>query len=139
MRRGLGQLVPMSAVQLFTGEELERLVCGERDWTVAELRKGADVRLSGGRDAFLWQALADFTREERNLFIRFAWGRSRLPVSGDFRFRCDETHVHGDPDAHLPTTSTCFFQLHLPRYTSAAALKEKLLYACYNCRDMDLC
>jgi len=25
----------------------------------------------------------------------------------------------GDPDTRLPTASTCFFDLHLPRYTSA--------------------
>ena len=50
----------------------------------------------------------------------------------------DQLHVHGDPDAHLPTSSTCFFSLHWPAYTTAAAAKEKLLYALYNCRDMDL-
>ena len=54
------------------------------------------------------------------------------------RFQVDQLHVHGDPDAHLPTSSTCFFSLHWPAYTTAAAAKEKLLYALYNCRDMDL-
>jgi hypothetical protein len=53
-------------------------------------------------------------------------------------FQVDETHVHGDPDGALPTASTCFFQLHLPKYTSLEALREKLLYACYNCKDLDL-
>ena len=78
-------------------------------------------------------------REERGLFLRFTWGRSRMPGGEPSqRFQVDQLHVHGDPDAHLPTSSTCFFQLHWPAYTTAAAAKEKLLYALYNCRDMDL-
>ena len=89
----------------------------------------------------------------------------------------DTMHVHGDPDEHLPTASTCFFQaslappaspstraatpmvqfarvlpshvcrspplpprqLHLPAYTSAEVLKERLLYAVYNCATQELC
>ena len=44
----------------------------------------------------------------------------------------------GDANTRLPTASTCFFDLHLPRYTSGEALKERLLYAIYNCRGIDL-
>ena len=44
----------------------------------------------------------------------------------------------GDADTRLPTASTCFFDLHLPRYTSAEALAERLKYAIYNCRGIDL-
>ena len=43
-----------------------------------------------------------------------------------------------EPDTRLPVAHTCFFQIDLPRYSSKAVLKEKLLYALHNCKDMDL-
>ena len=143
VRRGMAQLVPAAALALFTAEELERMVCGESDWSVDHLRKHAQLRggltLSSPSVQHLWAALADMNREERELFLRFTWGRSRMPGGEPSqRFQVDQLHVHGDPDAHLPTSSTCFFSLHWPAYTTAAAAKEKLLYALYNCRDMDL-
>ena len=33
VRSGMAQLVPVAALCLFTAEEIERLVCGEDDWT----------------------------------------------------------------------------------------------------------
>lgn len=41
------------------------------------------------------------------------------------------------PDSWLPTSHTCFFSLHLPRYSSDAILKERLLYAITNCIALD--
>ena len=74
------------------------------------------------RPAFLWAALEAFTREERGLFLQFVWGRSRMPQGGgrlSQRFVISDLgRQEGDPDTRLPTASTCFFDLHLPRYTS---------------------
>lgn len=44
----------------------------------------------------------------------------------------------GGGDLRLPKADTCFFTLHLPAYSSAQALREKLRYAIDNCADMDL-
>lgn len=40
-------------------------------------------------------------------------------------------------DARLPHASTCFYWLRLPRYSSAAAMAVKLLFAIEQCVDMD--
>ena len=40
-------------------------------------------------------------------------------------------------DRHMPRSHTCFFALDLPRYTSAATLREKLLYAARYCSAID--
>ena len=94
-----------------------------------------DVRYSRHRNSGLYQnsiefgqALGDLTRAERELFLRFVWGRSRMPPaaahdrrdpSPEARFKVDELYK-STPDEFLPTASTCFFTLHLPRYTNAA-------------------
>jgi len=34
---------------------------------------------------FFWKALTEYTPEERSMYLRFVWGRSRLPLtSKDF-------------------------------------------------------
>lgn len=38
----------------------------------------------------------------------------------------------------LPTAQTCFFQLRLPLYTSQELMAERLRYAIYNCRLIDM-
>ena len=43
---------------------------------------------------------------------------------------------HND-DYHLPISHTCFFQLELPKYSSKAVMRTKLVYAIHNCRAID--
>ena len=90
------------------------MVCGESDWSVDHLRKHAGLRggltLSSPSVQHLWAALADMNREERELFLRFTWGRSRMPrgESTQHRFKVERMNTYGDPDAHLPVAHTCF-------------------------------
>jgi hypothetical protein len=38
-----------------------------------------------------------------------------------------------EPDKHLPHAHTCFFSIQLPPYSSPAVLRERLVYAMWNC------
>ena len=40
-------------------------------------------------------------------------------------------------DQFLPQAQTCFFSLSLPRYSSKAVMREKLIYAIKNSPNMD--
>jgi E3 ubiquitin-protein ligase HERC1/E3 ubiquitin-protein ligase HERC2 len=40
-------------------------------------------------------------------------------------------------DSRLPTSHTCFFSLHLPKYSSEKILRRRLLYAISNCVALD--
>jgi len=42
-------------------------------------------------------------------------------------------------DTLLPMAATCSFQITLPPYTSKEALRDRLTYAIYNCKSMELC
>ena len=42
-------------------------------------------------------------------------------------------------DTLLPMAATCAFQLKLPPYSSQRALADRLRYAVYNCKSMELC
>lgn len=43
---------------------------------------------------WFWEILSEFTNQERSLFLRFVWGRTRLPRTiEDFRGRDFVLHV----------------------------------------------
>lgn len=78
-------MVPASHLSLFAWYELETMVCGLPTVDVETLRRHTAFR--GGYSAnhhvvqWLFRALTSFTAEERSLFLRFVWGRSRLPLN----------------------------------------------------------
>jgi hypothetical protein len=63
--------------------------------------------------------LRGFSHAERQAFLRFAWGQSRLPYNPkDFTQKMRVMTCQYNDDQHLPVTHTCFFQVELPKYSS---------------------
>jgi hypothetical protein len=91
----------------------------------------------------LWEVLRSFTNAQRALFLRFVWGRSRLPATAsDFERPFTVTPLGGhyavhDPDVLLPQAHTCFFRLILPPWRTLKAARERLIFAITNCSAMD--
>ena len=85
--------------------------------------------------------MEELSQEERGLFLRFVWGRTRLPRTiADFRGRDFVLQVldkYSPPDSFLPESYTCFFLLKMPRYSCKLVLKEKLRYAIHFCKSID--
>ena len=70
--------------------------------------------------------LREWSHRERALFIRFAWGRNRLP-KGRWGQHFTITRLEGpDGENSLPISHTCFFQLELPAYSTVERMREKL-------------
>ena len=103
---------------------------------------GDDISATSPHARFLWQALESFSREERARFVDFVSGGARLPrTRRDFKmcFKLSTLSLGGDadPDAYLPRSQTCFFALSLPRYSTLAICRAKLLYAVEQTTTMD--
>lgn len=75
-----------------------------------------------------WSALASLNDEQRSKFLRFVWGRSRLPRGGDWERPFRITKRQGG-DRQLPVGHTCFFQIELPSYSSVEIARKRLLTA----------
>ncbi len=89
MRKGMEEVIPMTHFSLFQWYEIETLVCGNPDVDVEVLRKHTTYRAgltaSHPVSRNLFRALTSFSNEERRLFLRFVWGRNRLPLQhGDW-------------------------------------------------------
>ena len=80
-----------------------------------------------------WRVLESFTPEERVLFLKFCWGRTRLPAAGRWgntrQFKLSKQVKQGTNDSTLPMAHTCFFEVELPPYSTEAILRKRLLTA----------
>ena len=93
--------------------------------------------------ADFWDVLSSLVERDAEAFMRFVWGRSSLPSLDPFPvpFRLalfSQVAPDRSPDDYLPVSHTCFFALDMPEYSTREVLREKLLYAIYNCKEMDL-
>ena len=104
IRAGLSQVVPVPLLSLFTGSELENMVCGNPEISVESLKSITSYRgieSTSNLVKWFWQSLEEFTNLERSLFLRFVWGRTRLPRTAmdfkgkDFIFQVNLNYFKG--------------------------------------------
>ncbi|XP_048855280.1 LOW QUALITY PROTEIN: E3 ubiquitin-protein ligase HERC2 [Brienomyrus brachyistius] len=144
VREGMARVAPVPLLSLFTGYELETMVCGSPDIPLHLLKSVATykgVEPTVPLIQWFWEVMESFSNTERSLFLRFVWGRTRLPRTiADFRGRDFVVQVldkYNPPDHFLPESYTCFFLLKLPRYSCRQVLEEKLKYAIHFCKSID--
>jgi len=140
IRRGLISVIPARFLSLLTWKELELEVCGSPEIDIDLLKANTTYQGCSVHDQhikYFWIVLDKMSQLERAQFLRFAWGRSRLPQPGKFteKMRIDSTSLG---IAHLPHAHTCFFSLELPRYTSEEMMRDKLIKAITFCTSMEL-
>lgn len=91
VREGMAKVIPVPLLSLFTGYELETMVCGSPDIPLALLKSVAtykNIDASAPLVHWFWEVMEELTNQERSLFLRFVWGRTRLPRTiADFRGR----------------------------------------------------
>ncbi len=91
VREGMARVVPVPLLSLFTGFEMETMVCGSPDIPLHLLKSVATykgVESNSPLVIWFWEVMEEFGTTERSLFLRFVWGRTRLPRSiADFRGR----------------------------------------------------
>ncbi|KAL2933844.1 E3 ubiquitin-protein ligase UPL4 [Bienertia sinuspersici] len=137
-KSGLNQVISDKNLQLFTEEELERLLCGERDsWLSGDVFD--HIKLDHGYTAGsppvinLMEVISEFTYEQKRAFLQFVTGAPRLPPGGlaalNPKLTIVRKHSSNCPDVDLPSVMTCANYLKLPPYSSKEIMKEKLLYA----------
>lgn len=127
---------------IFTSDQIEEMVCGKPEIDVDQLESIVSYSSCSPNDAhvkFFWQTIREFSTEEKAAFLRFVWGRSRLPtnlqaVSDKFKI---QSFNHRPPDDYFPVAHTCFFSIELPAYSSQEIMKERLKYAIFNCVSID--
>eukprot|EP01119_Soliformovum_irregulare_P020806 TRINITY_DN6796_c0_g1_i1.p1 TRINITY_DN6796_c0_g1~~TRINITY_DN6796_c0_g1_i1.p1 ORF type:complete len:3271 (-),score=955.48 TRINITY_DN6796_c0_g1_i1:39-9716(-) len=143
IRKGLGSIVPLKLLGLFTWEEIEERACGKPNVdvealkTFCKLKSHTDEHEAKLFDTF-WECLSEMTNRERCMFVRFTCGLSRLPSGYKTDKRLKIIFEHNDNDDNsLPRASTCFWSIYIPKYSSKEIMKKRILTALVHCTDID--
>ncbi|CDW84904.1 hect e3 ubiquitin [Stylonychia lemnae] len=151
IREGIDYIIPISILKLFTWEEVEIRACGDKILDIEKLKKFTRYYACEENNEFVqrfWRVLADMTDEEQMLYLKFVWGRTRLPYDTS-KVRDNHTiylcQSRGDkefPEAHtwqnkLILIIFSFFQLDLPKYTTDEICKQRLVTAVTMCGEID--
>lgn len=140
-KRGFLSVAARDLISTMHPEELEMLLCGQKSLDFKELQESCTYEGYTERDLvvqWFWKILQnDLTVEQQKKFLHFATGSDRIPVGGlkELKFKIGK---NGDTDDQLPTSHTCFNHFLLPKYSSEAILRMKLLLAIENCEGFGL-
>jgi hypothetical protein len=143
VRIGLETQIPPAALSLLRWSDLEKMICGMPTIDVKLLRSCTEYSgCSSGEDhvKWFWQVMEnDFSQQDLKAFVRFTWGRSRLPLTraGFHQMLKIQRTTRSPADSYLPVAHTCFFSIELPSYSSKEVLQRRLLYAIHNCQEVD--
>ena len=78
------------------------------------------------------------TNAERTAYLKFVWGRSRLPVDlSNLNYKHQVRLMTGMNNNAFPQAHTCFFQLDVPNYETDEIMKSRICVAAELCGEMD--
>ena len=156
MRRGFAtvEMVPQLTRTLFpSSKELVRFICGDdkldadKLWSLFTFDEEAysqtfiDYDHPSGEFGLYMEddptmrhlktVLSEFCDAERLKFFKFVSGLAAIPATRPGEAKPFQLLVDGKvlETNRLPTTSTCYYQLHCPPYTTKDVLKDKLRLA----------
>ncbi|KAF3538720.1 hypothetical protein F2Q69_00018299 [Brassica cretica] len=137
-RSGFNKVFPIEHLKIFNEEELETLLCGERD--LFNMNEVLDhIKFDHGYTSSsppvqnLLEILHEFDKEQQRAFLQFVTGCPRLPPGGlaslSPKLTIVRKHGSDSSETDLPSVMTCANYLKLPPYSSKEKMKEKLIYA----------
>eukprot|EP01059_Diplonema_ambulator_P034918 TRINITY_DN8065_c0_g2_i1.p1 TRINITY_DN8065_c0_g2~~TRINITY_DN8065_c0_g2_i1.p1 ORF type:complete len:2193 (+),score=455.62 TRINITY_DN8065_c0_g2_i1:973-7551(+) len=139
VRKGILEVVPNIVLALLSAQEIETRICGKPEIDISDLAKNARLGIGITEDEIrdLWSVLQSCSRLDKQRFLRFVTGRPRMPLHQPLQIRIERIASTHRKDS-LPMAHTCFNQLDLPRFSSAAIMRDQLLLAIRHCDTTDV-
>lgn len=147
--RGVGEIIKPSWLSMFNQSELQTLIGGDSsEIDVEDLRRNTayggvyqigDDGLEHPTIQHFWKVMKELDDSDRRKVLKYVTSTPRAPLLGFSQLnpRFSIRDAGGDQE-RLPSTSTCVNLLKLPRYSTAAILRDKLLYAVNSGAGFDL-
>lgn len=133
IRNGLWSTLPRRVARCLSWRDLEKLVCGESNPSVAELQRYIRLQVNSMREKFFWSIVEEMSAEQKASFLCFASGQRRLPL-----IRPINIQENAESQNHLPRAQSCSSLVTIPMYTTLDAFRQKLLTALSHQTEMEL-
>jgi hypothetical protein len=138
-KNGFHALIPIHHLQIFTPRTLSHTLEGSSTIDLPALRAATKYTHYTPAEPYIatfWRILARWPPSKQKSLLKFVTAAERWPITGvgSLTFKIEEMSGYSmagddgeDEDAMLlPTSSTCFGTLYLPRYKDEETLERKL-------------
>jgi ubiquitin-protein ligase E3 C len=147
--KGLGEIIKPSWLSMFNQSELQTLIGGDSsEIDVEDLRRNTayggvyqigDDGLEHSTIQLFWKVMKELDDFDRRKVLKYVTSTPRAPLLGFSQLNpVFSIRDGGSDEERLPSTSTCVNLLKLPIYSTAATLRQKLLYAVNSGAGFDL-
>lgn len=83
-------MIPDNILSILSGKEVEELACGKPTLNVEILKQFTEYQNYRATDTAIidfWKCLENMTNDEKVAYLKYVWGRSRLPDPNIFPFQ----------------------------------------------------
>ncbi|CAI2387911.1 unnamed protein product [Moneuplotes crassus] len=145
IREGFDIIFPTSHLRIFNWRFIEQKITGPTIISTDYLKSITHYPNCSYLNKYVkrfWRVFDEFTNQEKSMFLKFTWGRTKLPPperlnDKKFKLMLISKGRSRDHDTLLPEAHACFFQFDLPRYSKNKICREKILDAIQTCRGID--
>lgn len=134
---GFHSLIPPHHLKLFTPQALSHTLEGSSTIDLPALRAATQYKFYTPTEPYIntfWRVLSNWPSSKQKSLLKFVTAAERWPITGvgSLTFRIEEAgNLNEDGNQAeegmlLPTSSTCFGTLYLPRYRDEGTLERKL-------------
>lgn len=126
---------------MFTPQELEMLICGEKEFDFNDLENSTEY--DGGFSSqtpcvrWFWETVHSMDLEDKRKLLQFTTGSDRIPVGGLAKLKLIIAKNGPDSD-RLPSAHTCFNVLLLPEYSTKEKMSDLLIKAIKECKGFGM-
>lgn len=131
----------LGLISYLTAEAIEVRACGSKEISIERLKSITSYSNCGESHELVqrfWRIFEGFTHEQRSLYLKFVWGRNRLPIDLSRLSRKHEVRLFDNmSETGYPIAHTCFFQVDLPFYRDDDICRTRITQAMTLCGSVD--
>ena len=129
---GFYTCVDKHSISIFSAEQLKAQIEGSSTLDIAELQRATRYDGYDPQSRYIrsfWRIVSSWPSEKQKALLKFVTAAERIPIGGAsmLTFKIQKAEFVDEED--LPTSSTCFGTLSLPKYKDVRVLEEKLSLA----------
>ena len=116
---GFHRVLPTPHLTIFTPRQLQSIIEGTRTISIPDLRAATEYEGYNPHSTYIhtfWSVVAAWPAEKQKQLLKFVTAAERVPAGGAGNVTFKVSRVgHPGAEEGLPTSSTCFGTLYLPR------------------------
>jgi E3 ubiquitin-protein ligase HERC1 len=128
VKRGVEFVIKNDVLSFLSWDDVELRACGPKNIEIADLQRISSYNV--GKDhkiiKWFWEMFESFTQEERQKYLKFVWGRAKMPSDTTNLDYQHQVNVYSHmADTALPQAHTCFFTVDFPEYKTLEMMTKQ--------------